>query len=227
MRTLSIDIGGTGIKALVLDAEGAPLTERGRIPTPKPATPEKVIAVIDQLAAAQGEFDRVSIGFPGVVQDGVTKTAPNLDPSWAGFPLAQTIEKRTSKPVRVMNDAAMQGLGVIEGKGVEMVLTLGTGMGCGVYVDGHVLHLELGHHPWKKGLTYEERVSDKERKRLGKKRWAARVYDAIAQLEPIFNYRKLYLGGGNSMRLDPKKLPDNVVIVDNVAGLLGGIRLWT
>jgi polyphosphate glucokinase len=225
-RTLCIDIGGTGIKAIVLDEAGAPITERGRIETPQPAVPDAVLAVIDELVKGQGEFDRVSIGFPGVVREGTTKTAPNLDPSWAGYPLASEVERRTGKPVRVANDAAIQGLGVIEGKGIEMVLTLGTGMGCGVYVDGKVLHLELAHHPFKKGKTYEERISNKEMKRIGKKRWNKRVREIIATVEPCFNYRRLYLGGGNAKRLEKEGLPENVTIVDNVAGLLGGIRLW-
>ncbi|HEX4353302.1 MAG TPA: ROK family protein, partial [Polyangiales bacterium] len=175
-RTLAIDIGGTGIKAIVLDAAGAPVTERARMETPHPATPEAVLAVVDQLLPSQGEFDRVSIGFPGVVKDGITKTAPNLHKSWAGFPLAQEIEKRTGKPVRVANDAAIQGLGVVSGKGFEMVITLGTGMGCGLYQDGHAIHIELGHHPCGiKGKTYEERVCDAEYQRIGKKKWNKRV----------------------------------------------------
>src|SRR4051812_11122140 len=95
MRTLSIDIGGTGIKAIVLDALGAPITERTRLETPQPAIPSAVLAIIDELIKTQGEFDRVSIGFPGVVMDGTTKVAPNLDPSWAGFALAHEIQRRT------------------------------------------------------------------------------------------------------------------------------------
>lgn len=226
MKTLCIDIGGTGIKAIVLDEEGKPLTERSRIETPKPATPDAVLAVIDQLVTAQGEFDRVSVGFPGVVRDNVTLTAPNLHPTWASFPFGESLEKRTGKPVRILNDAAIQGLGVIEGHGIEMVLTLGTGMGCSVYVDGKVLHLELAHHPFKKGKTYEQRIGDKERKRIGNKRWERRVHEVIQTIEPCFNYRRLYLGGGNAKRLDASELPENVTVVDNVAGLLGGIRLW-
>jgi polyphosphate glucokinase len=227
MRTLSIDIGGTGIKAICLDPVGAPVTERSRIETPHPATPDAVLEVLDQLIEAQGEFDRVSIGFPGVVMDGVTKTAPNLDPSWAGFPLVDALTKRTGKPTRCANDAGIQGLGVIEGRGLEMVITLGTGMGCGLYIDGrYVPNIELGHHPFKKKKTYEEHISNAERKRIGNSRWKKRVRKVIAQLEPVFNYRVLYVGGGNARLLDMKELPPNVRIVDNVAGLLGGIRLW-
>src|SRR5262245_11367671 len=150
MRTLCIDIGGTGIKAIVLDGSGAPLTDRARLETPQPAEPDAVLGTIDQLVKGLGDFDRVSVGFPGVVMEGTTKTAPNLGAQWAGFPLSGEIEKRTGKPVRVANDAGIQGLGVVEGKGFEMVITLGTGMGCGVYIDGHFASLELAHHPFKK-----------------------------------------------------------------------------
>jgi polyphosphate glucokinase len=185
-----------------------------------------VLKVIEELARGQGEFDRVSVGFPGVVKEGVTKTAPNLSPDWADFPLSEEIEKATGKPVRVANDAGIQGLGVVSGKGFEMVITLGTGMGTGIYLDGKFAALELAHHPFRKKQTYEERVCNAVRKRIGKKRWNKRVRQVIAQLDPIFNYRQLYIGGGNAKFVDKEGLPDNVTIVDNVAGLLGGIRLW-
>jgi polyphosphate glucokinase len=226
MRTLCIDIGGTGIKAIVLDASGAPVTERARLETPKPAEPDAVLSIITDLLKTQGDFDRVSVGFPGVVQEGTTKTAPNLGDHWAGFPLRGEMEKRTGKPVRVANDAGIQGLGVVEGKGFEMVITLGTGMGCGLYLDGRFISLELAHHPFKKGKTYEDRISNAERKRIGNKRWNKRVREVVAQLEPIFNYRRLYVGGGNAKHVDKAALPENVTVVDNMAGLLGGIRLW-
>ncbi len=227
MRTLCIDIGGTGIKAIVLDAAGSPITERGRIETPKPATPEAVLGVIEELARGQGEFERVSVGFPGVVKDGVTKTAPNLDPSWANVHLADEVQKRLNgKPVRAANDAAIQGLGVIEGKGVEMVITLGTGMGSSLYVDGKMVPMELGHHPFRKGKTYEELLSDEALREDGKKRWRKRFFKAVAMMDQTFNYRKLYVGGGNARILKDEKLPEDVTLVDNVAGLLGGIRLW-
>ena len=226
-RTLCIDIGGTGIKAIVLDENGNAVTERARLETPRPAEPQAVLEVIDRLITSSGEFDRVSVGFPGVVIEGVTKTAPNLDPSWAEFALADQLQRRTGKPVRVANDAGIQGLGVIEGKGVEAVITLGTGMGFGLYVDGrYVPNIELGHHPFKKGQSYEDRVDNATRKEIGSKRWNKRVREVIAQVEPIFNYRKLYIGGGNARHVKTEGLPDNVQVVDNVAGLLGGIKLW-
>jgi polyphosphate glucokinase len=227
MRTLSIDIGGTGIKALLLDVEGAPVTDRARQETPRPAVPESVLRVIEDLMATLGEFDRVSVGFPGVVREGVTRTAPNLDPAWAGFPLGKTLEERTGgKPVRVLNDAAIQGLGVIEGKGFEVVITLGTGLGCCLYLDGRPGHLELAHHPYKKGLTYEDVLGNAARKAAGNRKWNKRVRKAIAQMEALFNYDRLYVGGGNAKHLEREGLPANVTVVDNMAGLLGGIRLW-
>jgi len=228
MRTLCIDIGGSGIKGIVLDAEGAPLTERARLPTPRPAVPEAVLSVVGEVARAQGDYERISVGFPGVVMEGVTRTAPNLETKvWAGFPFRDELERRFGRPVRVANDAGIQGLGVIQGQGLEMLITLGTGLGCGLYIDGrYVPNLELGHHPFRKGKTYEERVSNAERKRIGVKRWNQRVRQVIEQVEPIFNYRKLYLGGGNARHLIREELPANVQVVDNVAGLLGGIKLW-
>jgi polyphosphate glucokinase len=228
MRTLCIDIGGTGMKAMILDAEGKPLTERFRIETPDPAVPHAVLSVVEELARKLGEFDRVSLGFPGVVIEGVTHSAPNLDPSWGeGFPLGAEVEKLFHKPVRVANDADIQGLAVIEGVGLEMLITLGTGMGAGLYIDGRLVpNLELGHHPFRDGKTYEERVSNAERKKIGNARWNRRVRQAVRQLAPIFNYRVLYIGGGNARHLEVDNLPHNVRVVENTAGLLGGIRLW-
>lgn len=229
-RTFCVDIGGSGIKALVVDHAGNGVTARERLDTPRPATPDAVLGVVEALAAqlgGSGAFERVSVGFPGVVVDGVIRTAPNLDGPWAEFPLAERVAERLGRPTRAANDAGVQGLGVIEGRGVEMVLTLGTGMGTGLYVDGrYVPNIELAHHPLKKGQTYEERVGNAAREEVGNRRWRKRVLEVIEVVEPIFNYRVLYLGGGNARRLDPGELPKNVRIVDNMAGLWGGVRLW-
>lgn len=227
MRTLCVDIGGTGIKALLLDATGKPVTERLRIETPRPAEPDAVVDTISTLVNGIGAFDRVSVGFPGVVVSGVTRTAPNLSTGWADFPLAGTLEARLGKPVRVANDAGVQGLGVIEGKGTEVVLTFGTGMGFGLYIEGiYVPNIEMGHHPFNGKKTYEERVSDRVRKRLGSAQWQERVHEVVNQLRPILNWRRIYLGGGNARRLDAATFGPDVQIVDNLAGLLGGMRLW-
>lgn len=226
MKTLSIDVGGSGIKAMVLDARGEPLNERVRITTPENAEPEAVLAVLAQLVQQQPSFDRVSVGFPGIVQGGVTRTAPNLDGDWRDFPLAKQVSEIVGKPCRAINDADMQGYGAITGKGVELVLTLGTGLGSAVFTNGHLApNLELGHHPFEKGKTYEERLGDAERRRIGDRKWSKRVLRAIDQVLPVWNPRVLYLGGGNTRRLTVE-LPEGVQAVDNIAGILGGVRLW-
>jgi polyphosphate glucokinase len=120
----------------------------------------------------------------------------------------------------------MQGYGVIRGEGVEMVLTLGTGMGSALFTNGHLVpNFELGHHPFEKGKTYEERVSERELERIGKKIWRKRMARVIGQLEAIWNYDALYVGGGNARYL-PFELPDNVRVFENVQGMTGGVRLW-
>jgi polyphosphate glucokinase len=226
VRTLCIDVGGTGLKALILDAKGAPITERARVVTPHPATPDAVLAAIASLIEPLGEFDRASVGFPGVVIDGVTKTAPNLDPKWDSFPLEAALEKATGRAVRVLNDAGVQGFGVIDGHGVEMLLALGTGMGCALFIDGdYVPNLELAHHPFHKGKTYEENVGAAALERYGKKKWNARVALAIDMVLRTFNPRQLYIGGGNAKHLKVV-LPKNVTLTANLAGLIGGFRLW-
>jgi polyphosphate glucokinase len=226
VRTLAIDIGGTGIKALILSATGKPLTERSRVKTPRPATPAAVINAIVELAKQQGEFDRVSVGFPGVVRRGVTVTAPNLNGKWGGFHLADALSKKLGVPVRVANDADVHGFAVIAGDSVELVITLGTGFGSGLFLDGKLVpNLELGHHPFQKDKTYEELLGDAVRKKIGMKKWTKRLVRAIQTLDLVFNYDRLYIGGGNAERITVK-LPPNVKIVSNVAGLLGGLALW-
>jgi polyphosphate glucokinase len=226
-RTLCVDIGGTGLKALLVDAEGKPATERVRVPTPRPATPQAVLGALASLIEPLGEFERASVGFPGVVVDGVTRAARNLHPTWRDFPLAKAIAEATGRPVKVLNDAGVQGYGVIDGRGVEMLLTLGTGLGCALFVDGiYVPNLELAHHPFRKGQTYEEQVGAIALGRVGKQRWNARVARVVQTVLPVFNPRRLYVGGGNA-KLVKVDLPPNVTLTPNIAGLTGGFKLWT
>lgn len=225
-HTLSIDIGGSGVKGMVLDPQATPLNERIRIKTPEKAVPEAVFEVIEQLVAQQPSFDRVSVGFPGIVQFGVTESAANLDGDWNGVPLAERIAAMTGKPCRAVNDADMQGYGAIEGVGVEMMITLGTGMGSAIFTNGHLApNLELGHHPWRQGDTYEQLIGNAARRDIGNKKWSRRVLAAVEQILPIWNPSVLYLGGGNVEKLTTQ-MPDRVQTVDNIAGILGGVRLW-
>ncbi len=227
LKTLAIDIGGTGLKAIVIDDAGKALTDRQRIETPRPATPKAILAGLMTIIAKLGKFDRISCGFPGVVVDGVVQTAPNLDTeAWKDFDMKDSLQKTLGKPAMVLNDAGVQGHGVVEGKGVEMVLTLGTGMGCALFLDGkYVPNLELAHHPFKGKKTYEDYIGDAAYEAVGKKKWNKRVAKVIAQIEPIWNPRHIYLGGGNAKHLSIK-LPKNVSITENIAGLLGGAKLW-
>jgi polyphosphate glucokinase len=224
--TLSIDIGGTGIKAMRLDRQGRPISERERDKTPHPATPRRVLAVIADLAAKLPGFDRVSVGFPGVVIDGVVRTAANLHPAWIGKHPGSMMHAVLKKPVRVANDADVQGLGIVEGRGVELVVTLGTGVGSALFLDGRLIpNLELGHHPFRHGQTYEQQLGDRPLKRVGPRRWNRRVRKAVELWLQTFNCRRLYLGGGNARLVSPRQHQD-VRIASNLAGLLGGIRLW-
>lgn len=223
--TLSIDIGGSGLKAMLLDADGKAISERQRIPTPEIPTPALVFKAFDQFAAALPGFDRVSAGFPGVIKRGVVYTAVNLHPRWVNFPLRNELEKRWKKPARVANDAAVQGYGAIRGHGVELVLTLGTGMGSALFTGGRLCPgLELGHHPWKK-LTYEDYIGRHGLEKYGKKRWNKHVKEAIEQTAHTFNWDHLYIGGGNTKKIE-FDLPENVMIVSNEEGILGGVALW-
>jgi polyphosphate glucokinase len=226
LRVLSIDIGGSGIKAMVLDETGKPVTERNRFDTPQPPTPDAVLNVIGQLAAKQGIFEQVSVGFPGVVQQGITKTAVNFTDEWLGFELAAKLSQKLGKPVRVANDADIQGYGAISGKGVELVVTLGTGFGSALFVNGHLVpNLEMAHHPFKNEKTYEQLLGRKALKKKGNKSWNQSLAQAITNLERLFNYDQLYIGGGEAKRINIE-LPANVILVSNEAGILGGIALW-
>lgn len=226
IRTLAIDIGGSGIKMMVLDDKGTALTDRTRIATPRPATPKAVLKVIAGLIDSQGRFDRISVGFPGVVRKGVTETAPNLHKDWRGFNLGASLAKNLARPARIVNDADMQGFAAITGSGVELVVTLGTGFGSALFMDGRLVpNLEVAHHRFYRGKTYEELLGNAARKKAGKKRWNKHLAKAIVGLNDLFHYDHLYIGGGNTKHIDID-LPSNVGIVPNVAGLIGGIALW-
>lgn len=224
--TLAIDIGGTGLKALLLDDKGTAITERVRVETPRPATPKAVFAALVKLVSVIDGYDRISVGFPGVVVENAIRTAPNLDGKWKGVALGRMLSVKLGRPARVLNDAGVQGFGVIQGKGLEMVITLGTGMGCALYLDGHYIpNLELAHHPFRDGKTYEEYVGAKALAKVGKRKWNKRVAKILKQIDPIWNPRRIYLGGGNAKHLHIA-LPKHVSVTENVAGLLGGIALW-
>ena len=224
--TMCIDIGGSGLKAMLLDAKGQPVSERQRVLTPTVPTPKAVLKGLAELRKMLPDFDRVSVGFPGVIKRGVTYTAANLHPAWYEFPLEMELEKLWKRPVRVANDASVQGYGAIKGDGVELALTLGTGLGSSLFTDGRLCPgLELGHHPWLKDREYEDYLGRRGLDKYGKKRWNKLLQAAIEQTYKLFNWDHLYLGGGNTKKIDFKP-GKNIEIVSNEAGLLGGVALW-
>jgi polyphosphate glucokinase len=224
--TLAVDVGGSGLKLMALDVRGNAITDRLRTPTPVPATPRRILDALEEMKTKMPACDRVSVGFPGVIKQGCVWTAANLNPRWIGFPLQKTLQKLWKLPVHLANDAAVQGYGAISGEGVELVLTVGTGLGSALFTNGHLCPgLELGHHPWRKGKTYEDFLGRKGLKKLGKKHWNHALEKAIEQTSHTFNWDHLYIGGGNAKLID-FKLPDNVSIVSNEDGLFGGVALW-
>jgi polyphosphate glucokinase len=241
VRTLAIDVGGTGLKAAVLDAKGEMITERAKVDTPYPCPPTVLIPELTSLAASLGStYDRVSVGFPGLVRGGRVYNIPALsrqvyggepDPElvedWHGYDLATALADAFAVPTKVANDADVQGCAVVSGKGFEFVMTLGTGVGTSLFSNGILLpHLELGHAPFRKGETIEDQLGNAARKAVGNERWEQRVLKAIEAYDAFLFFDHVYLGGGNSAKL-VGPLPPKASVVSNTAGITGGLRIWT
>lgn len=226
-NVLSIDIGGTNIKACTLNRNGKLLTDFRKIPTPKKSTPKAVIACIKSLTKDLSAYEKISIGFPGYVKQGIVQTAPNLaENKWVNVDLAQQVADLFGKPVRLINDADQQGLGIVSGKGFEIVFTLGTGFGTSLLFDGELLpHLELSHLPVSKTDDYDDFIGDKGFNKVGKKKWNKRLKYIIEIYKTVFNYDKLYIGGGNSNEIN-FNLDQNIKLVSNKDGIKGGAKLW-
>lgn len=225
--TLAIDVGGTGLKASVLDHSGRMLVKQVRVPTPYPCRPEILLRAIAELASPLPPFDRISIGFPGVIRDGRVITAPHFDAkTWQDYALETTLARRFGKPARLLNDAEVQGLGIVTGQGLEVVLTLGTGVGSAVFSNGRLTpHLELAQHPIRKGKTYNDYIGSEARRSHSAKKWNRRVLKTIRIVRSLLHYDVLYLGGGNSANV-VIDLPADVRIASNDTGITGGIHLW-
>ena len=226
-RILCIDVGGTGLKAAVIAPSGKYLVKRHRIKTPKHRKPRHIVKVLTELAAPMGGFDHVTIGFPGVVKDGRVIIAPHFGTrDWKGFDLAGVMRKKLGKPVKLLNDADVQGLAVIRGKGLELVCTLGTGFGTAWFRDGELMpHMDLAHMAVHPKHDFDDYLGDVTLKKIGNKSWNKRVKKTVIMLGKVFFFDHLYFGGGNS-RLVEIKLPKNVSIVSNDAGMEGGAFVW-
>lgn len=226
-RTLAIDIGGTGLKASVLDRGGRMIVNRVREATPYPCRPEILLEALTELTAALPPYERISAGFPGVIRNGCVVTAPHFDAeSWRNYPLEEALSRQFGKPARLLNDAEVQGLGIVTGNGLEVVLTMGTGVGSAIFSNGALApHLELAQHPIHKNHTYNEYVGDAARHAHGSKKWNRRVLKMIAIVDALLHYDILYLGGGNAANIIVD-LPVKVYLASNDTGVTGGIRLW-
>lgn len=227
LHILTIDIGGSSIKATVLNQAGELQTSYTKIETPSASSPANVLAAIAILVRDFPPYDRVSAGFPGYVKEGVVITAPNLGTGdWRGTDLRQELINLLQRPARVVNDADLQGLGVVQGKGFEIVITLGTGFGTALLHNGFLLpHLELAHHPVTKNKDYDQYIGDAALEKIGVEKWNTRMQKVVQILITVFNYDYLYISGGNASKLT-FPLNENVSIISNRDGIKGGAMLW-
>src|SRR4051812_34872781 len=214
MRIMVVDIGGTHVK-LLATGRRTPV----RLPSGPELTPNEMVKLV-KAAASGWQFEAVSIGVPAPVVHGRPVSEPhNLGPGWLGF----NFHKAFGKPVKVVNDAAMQALGSYQG-GRMLFLGLGTGLGSALIVDGVVEPMELGHLPYKKGRTYEDYLGLAGVRRLGKKKWRRHVNSVVLRLKAALEADEVVVGGGNAKWL--KKLPRGATLGTNADAFLGGSRLW-
>lgn len=217
MKVLAIDIGGSNVK-LLASGQSADRSERRRMPSGTTLTPRAMVEGVKALSE-DWPYDVVSIGYPGVVRDGRITTEPhNLGSGWVGFDFPAAF----GKPVKLINDAAMQALGSHQ-RGKMLFLGLGTGLGSALVVRGLVLGMELAHLPYRRS-SFEDHVGARGLQRLGHKKWRERVIDVARRLEAALVPDEVVLGGGNSRLLDD--LPEGWRTVANTNAFIGGFRLW-
>jgi polyphosphate glucokinase len=231
MQTLCLDLSPSYLRGMVLDLDGRVVADRRRVELRKGVTLTGVLSALDTLVAELGAgsgFERASLAFPGLVVDGAVRAAPGLVEEWVGLRVGAEVGHRLGVTTKVASDAELVGRAVVEGRGVEMVLTLGVRLGAALFVEGRALsELDLGAHPYGDGGTYDERLGNVVRKQIGNEKWNRRLIAALNQLHPIFNYRRIYLGGPNAEKIDPAApLAETVRVVDATASLRGGLGLF-
>ena len=215
MRILVIDVGGTHVKVLATGHQ-----KRVEFASGPKMTPAKMIAAV-RAATVDWKYDAVSIGYPGAVVHGRPISEPrHLGSGWVGF----DFKKAFGRPVKIINDAAMQALGSYQG-GRMLFLGFGTGLGSAMIVDNVLEPMELGHLPYKKGRSYEDYVGQAGLERLGEEKWRHQVNEVVQQLKTAMQADYVVLGGGNARLL--KKLPPGTRLGDNANAFQGGFRLWS
>lgn len=213
MNVLVVDVGGTSVKILATGQY-----EPRKFPSGPTLTPETMVSRVKELAG-DWTYDVVAIGYPGpVLRDRPVAEPHNLALGWVGF----DYQAAFGRPVKIINDAAMQALGSFRG-GKMLFLGLGTGLGSALIVDGIVEPMELGHLPYRRG-TYEDYVGVRGLDRLGKRKWRKRVWDVVARLVAALEPDDVVIGGGNARKL--KELPEGSRLGDNADAFIGGFRLW-
>lgn len=245
MLTLAIDCGGSFIKSATFDSAGTQHGDSEKLVTPYPLSPARFVETISDIASAAPLINRISVGMPGMIRHGVvihtphyinqagpfTPQNPELMSAWRNFDAQGALAAATALPVKLVNDAEMHGAGVVSGKGLEVVFTLGTGLGSAVFDGGRLTpHLELSHATVRGGIWFDHWIGEAERRRVGDVIWNRRVRLTIERWYPVFRWDRLYIGGGNSRLISPatlKKLGDEVVVVPNSAALVGGTRIWS
>lgn len=217
---LVIDIGGISVKLTLLDNEQESITSN-RFSTPTDMTPQQMMQHLDSCIA-DWEYDRVSIGYPGPVKQNRPWREPvNLGQGWMDF----DYEAAFDCPVKMLNDAAMQALGSYRG-GDMLFLGLGTGLGTALILSGQVVPLEAAHLPFRDDKTFEYLLGHAGLNDLGEEVWRRNLLDAIELFSYVFCTDYIVLGGGNSLKLDPDQLPENVHLGHNDHAFTGGFRLW-
>ena len=242
--TLCIDCGGGGIKGSVADEFATVIANPVRKRAPYPMPPKVLVETISSIAAELPRADRVTVGMPGMIRHGRviatphyitkdgprSKVVPELKDAWRNFDMKAAIEGVFDLPTIVLNDAEVAGAGVITGTGLEMIITLGTGLGNAIFDSGALSpHAELSQGLVRWGLTFDDYLGEHERLRLGDAHWSRRVRRVIEGFVPVYMWDRLNIGGGNASRIimSPRNpLPGNIVFVRNEAGIFGGVRAW-
>ena len=244
VTTLTVDCGGTGIKASVLDKGGKVLIDFPYLKTPYPLSPSKLISIIGDFVKADNRIKRVTVGMPGMIRGGKVIVIPHyvnvsgprgiVDPhlkkAWYGFDMQSALKKKIKLPTLVLNDAEVHAAAVITGTGLETVLTFGTGLGSAIFSDGVIApHLEISHATIRYGKSIDSWIGEQSRRRLGNQLWSRRVKSLIQELYPMIIWDKLYIGGGNAQRISKSALKSfdyKVKIIPNSAGVTGGVKAW-